>query len=133
MKERQKVEEEWKEIAGINNSQNVNQTHQLEAMRFKMKAKNHNLSKEKSEQILENEMPGMRKAIRKEETQNKYGDDARKIDIGAIGEHGTFIRIPFSEIPEGSLIGGRFVYTIQKKTIAVGHKKTGEYIDEIEN
>ena len=46
-------------------------------------------------------MPGMRKEIPKEETQNKYGDAARRIEIGAIGKHCTFIRVPFSEIPEG--------------------------------
>ena len=57
MEERQKIEEEWKEIEEINNSQNVNQTDQLEALRFKMQVRNHNLSKEKSEQILENAMP----------------------------------------------------------------------------
>ena len=47
MKERQKFEEEWKEMEEINNSQKVNQSGQLEALRFKMKAKNHNLSKGK--------------------------------------------------------------------------------------
>ena len=47
MKERQKIGEEWEEIEEINNSQNVNQTGQLEAQSFKMKAKNHNLSKER--------------------------------------------------------------------------------------
>ena len=66
-----------------------------------MKGKNHNLPKEKSEQILENRMPGMRKEIPKKETQRKYGDAARKNEIGAIGKHGTFTRMPFSEIPEG--------------------------------
>ena len=42
------------------------------------------LPREASEKILENEMPGMRKEIPKEETNNKYGDAARKIEIGAI-------------------------------------------------
>ena len=50
-----------------------------------MKAKNHNLPKGKSERVMENEMPGVRKEITKEETQNKYGDDARKIEIGQLG------------------------------------------------
>ena len=45
-------------------------------------------------------------------------------------KHGTFIRIPFSEIPEGgSLIEGRFAYTIKNKPIAAGRKKTGPYLD----
>ena len=102
MEEGQKFAEEWKEMEEINNTQKVNQTDQLEALGFKTKAKNHNLPKAKSEQILENEMPRMRKEIPKEETQkNKYGDAARKIEIEAIRKHGTSIRIPFSEIPEG--------------------------------
>ena len=46
-------------------------------------------------------MTGMRKGITKEETQNKYGDASRRIEIEAIGKHGTSIRIPISEIPEG--------------------------------
>ena len=40
----------------INNSLNANQTDQLEAMRYKLK-ENHNFTREKSEQIMENEMP----------------------------------------------------------------------------
>ena len=43
MKERQKFEEEWGEMEEINNSHKVNQTDQLEALGFKMEAKNHNL------------------------------------------------------------------------------------------
>ena len=46
-------------------------------------------------------MPGMRKEIPKEETQKQIWGASRKIEIGAIGKHGTFIRIQFSEIPEG--------------------------------
>ena len=42
------------------------------------------MSREASEKILENEMPGMRKEIPKEETNNKYGDAARKIEIEAV-------------------------------------------------
>ena len=30
----------------------------------------------------------------------------------------------------GSLIDGRFVYTMKNKPIAVGHKKTGAYVEE---
>ena len=67
--EKQKVQEEWGEMEDINNSLNANQSDQLEAPRYKMKAKNHNISREKSEQILENEMPGMRRVVPKEETQ----------------------------------------------------------------
>ena len=41
----------------------ANQTDQLDAMRFKMKSKNPNLPCGESEEISENEMPGMRKVI----------------------------------------------------------------------
>ena len=76
----------------------------------------------------------MRKEIQKEETQNKYGGAERRIEIEAIGKHGAFIRVPFSEIPEGgSLIEGRFAYTIKNKPIADGRKKTGRTWVEIEN
>ena len=46
-------------------------------------------------------MPGIRKVIPKEETYNKYGDAARKIEIDAIEKRGTFIRVPVSEMPDG--------------------------------
>ena len=41
------------------------------------------------------------KKSQKKKRKNKYGDAKRKFEIVAIGKHGTFIRIPFSEIPEG--------------------------------
>ena len=116
----------------IDRSLNVNQTDQLEALRFKLNTKQ-KLSRERSERILENEMPGMEKEIPQEETQNTYGGDARKIEIEAIGKHGTFIRVPFSEIPDGeSLIAGRFVYTIKNKPIDAG-RKTGHIWMKIGN
>ena len=53
-------------------------------------------------------MPGVRDEIPKE-THKKYGGAARKIEIGAIGKHGSFVRIPFSEIPDGGpAMEGRF-------------------------
>ena len=56
----------------------------------------------------------MRKEIPKGETYNKYGDAARKVEIGAIGKHGAFKMPHFSEIPEaGSLIEGLFAHTVQ--------------------
>ena len=113
----------------INNSLNVNQTDQLEALRYKLKAKNHNFPREKSEQILENEMPGMRKAIPKEETQNKYGGASRRIEIEAIQKHGDCRKSSFlRDSGRGSLIEGRFAYTIKNKPIADGNKKTGAYM-----
>ena len=63
----------------INNIQNVNLTDQLDALNFKMKSRNNNATREKSERILENETLRMRKEIPKEETQHRYGDAARKL------------------------------------------------------
>ena len=48
-------------------------------------------------------MPRARKGIPKEETYNKYWDAARGVEIEAIGKHGTFARMPVSEIPDGVL------------------------------
>ena len=38
--------------------------------------------------------------------------------------------IPFSGIQEASLIGWRFVYTMENKPISSGRTKTGAYVDE---
>ena len=45
----------------------------------------------------------MAKAIAKEETRNKYGEAARRIEIETIGKIGSFTRIPFLEVPEGDV------------------------------
>ena len=102
MKERQKFEEAWGEMEEVNNSQKVNRTDQLEALGFKMKAKNHNLPKEKSNQFRKMKCRGCEKKSQKKKRETNRGVGGRKkIEIVAIGKHGTFIRIPFSEIPEG--------------------------------
>ena len=129
--ERQKIEKEWGEMEEIDHSLNVNQTDQLEALRFKLNTRKQKLPRERSEQILENEMPGMRKEIPKEETQNKYGHAARKIEIVAVGKHGTFIRVSFVEIPDGaSLIEGGICIRNQNNPIAAGRAESGAYMDE---
>ena len=58
--ERREVEEEWEAMGNIFEVGSSNQTNQLEAMRFKMKSKNPNSPRSKSEAIVENEMQGMR-------------------------------------------------------------------------
>ena len=79
-------------------------------------------------------MPGMRMGIPKEETYYKYGEDDRKVEIEAIGKHGTFGRIPSSEVPDGEpLTEGRFAYAVKNKPISAGHIETGAYVGEIEN
>ena len=130
IKERQKAEEDWEEMEEIHNAHSVNQTDQLNAFGFKMTSENHILSREKSELIMENEMPGMRKEIPKDETPNKCGDAARKIEIEAIGNMGLSYGYHFRNSSRGSLIEGRFVYIMKNKPIATGHKRTVAYIDE---
>ena len=78
----------------------------LVGLRFKF-GETKNLPMAASELISENEIHGMRKEIPKEETYNKYGGAARKIEIGRSKKHGTFIRIPFGRIRiDESLIEG---------------------------
>ena len=89
---RQEVEAGWKAMGEIVEVNSADQTDQLEAWRFKMTSGNSNLPSSKSEEISENEIPGMRKAIPKEETYNKYGGEGRGIGIEAVGQHGAFTR-----------------------------------------
>ena len=65
LKVKQEVAKEWKEMEEIQEANSADQIYQLEALRFKMKSKYFNLSSSKSEKILENEMPGMRRGIPK--------------------------------------------------------------------
>ena len=66
-------------------------------------------------------MPGIRKEIPKEETKNKYGGAARKSKLKQLGNmwlsYGYFLGNP----GRGSLIEGRFAYTMKHKPIAAGH------------
>ena len=73
---------------------------QLNALRFEMQSGKFNLSRSDSEEIMENETPGMRKAIPKEGTYIKYGDASRKVGIDAIGKLGDFAGVTFSGIPD---------------------------------
>ena len=72
----------------------------LNALRFKMQSGNKNSTGGKREKISENEMPRMR-GVPKGETRNKYGDTARKLNLGYCGTCG-FCENPFSELPGGS-------------------------------
>ena len=92
---------ECKAMGEISEVNSADQIGQLDAFRFEMKSKNSNLSSSKMGEISENETPGMRKAIPKEETYRKYGDAPRNVEIEAIGKHGAFNRVPFSGIPDG--------------------------------
>ena len=91
----------------------ADQIGQLNDLRYKMQPGKNNASRGKSEIISENEIPGMGKKFRKQKLATNMGDAAGRIEIGDIEKHGTFVRMPFSEIPVGApLIEGRFVYTV---------------------
>ena len=54
--------------------------------------------------------------IPKGETYNNYGDPARTVGIDSIEEHGTFVTVGISEIPEICAgIEGIFFYKIKHK------------------
>ena len=69
----------------------------LIGLRFKF-GKTKNLSRAASELISENEIPGMRKEIPKEETY-KYGDAARKIEIEAIENAALLFEFHLAKFP----------------------------------
>ena len=91
----------------------ADQIGQLGALRFKTQMISKNLSMGKREGILEIWIPVMGKEIRQASTYNEYGDSAMEVGIAEIGNHGTFLRIPYADIPDGeSLFGWRFVYAV---------------------
>ena len=57
----------------------------------------------------------MRKATPKEETYNYYGDDARKIEIKALGDHGAFIMFLRKDVHKDEVcVNDRFDYTVKQ-------------------
>ena len=75
---RQEVEKEWNEWNNVVDVKSADEVDPLIGISFKFGNKK-NLSRTASELILENEMPGVRKEIPKEETYNKYRGAARKL------------------------------------------------------
>ena len=86
---------EWEFLAESKKVNISDHIDQLSAWRFMTQMKSKNLSRERIGEISENEMPGITEAIPIGETYNKYGDTARKVEIGAIGKHGGFSRSPY--------------------------------------
>ena len=78
---RQEVEKEW---GGWKNVLSADEVDPLVGLRFKF-GKMKPLSREVSEKILENEIPGMRNGIPKEETYSKYGARREKLILGQLG------------------------------------------------
>ena len=70
-------------------------------------------------------MPGIMKEIPKGDTYSKYGDSARKVEIGAIGNHGTFFAKSICGYTCGRILNwGRFVYAMGNKPLSACYAKT---------
>ena len=83
-----------------------------------------------TEKTLENEFPKMRKEIPENETRNKYGNAARKIEIKAFMDMGAVERVHKSAIPPSAqILTGRFVYAIKKKPVEKESDWTGAHVD----
>ena len=79
-----------------------------------MQSGNKNLSRGKSEIISETKCRDRGKKFRKKKLTTNSAMP-RENGNCAIGKHGAFVGIPFSEVPEGGggpLIDGRLVYTV---------------------
>ena len=113
MRKHGEVEIEWGPLGRRKKVNSADQIDQLADVRLMTQMISKNLRSEKSDEISENEMPGIRNEIPKG-AYNEYGDSARKIEIGTFGKRWSFfVRIPDGDIPDGeSLIEGIFVYTL---------------------
>ena len=68
-------------------------------------------------------MAGMRKEIPKGGTYNCYGDTARKIEIGALEEHGDSIRVLRMDVHKYIVCIDDSVYAIKHRPLKSGHAK----------
>ena len=56
-------------------------------------------------------------------------DSARKVEIQALGEHGTFSMVTQKDSPKDEVcINGMFVYDMTNKSLKAGHTKTEAYV-----
>ena len=76
---------------GENQSNNAIES-QLTGIRYKLTQRGGKYSSQGSQRINEQETPGMRKEINREETNNCYGGATRRLEISDRAEHNTFIR-----------------------------------------
>ena len=81
--------------------QSVNQTDQLDALGFKMNSRNYNLSRGKSELILENEMRGARKEIQKKKRKINTATRQEKSKLKRLGNMGLSYEYLFREFRKG--------------------------------
>ena len=88
------------------------------------------MHKERSSEIIEQESPGMGNVIPKEDAYNIYGGDSAEVEIEALRDRDTFIRVPqWGVAKEEVCIIGRFVYTMRRKPLKAGRANTEAYID----
>ena len=76
-------------------------------------------------------MTGPSKEIQKEGTYNLYGDAERKVEIKALGDNGTFIRVGSKDVAiDGVCINGGLVYKTKQKPSEAGHTETESYVND---
>ena len=110
----------------VNNA--VSESH-LENLQYKLARCSKKYSREHTKQIIEEEMPGMRKEIHKGWTNNCYLDSARRLGVKSLEEHWEFIMVLKRDVPKGEVcINWRFVCEIKHKPSKDAHVKTDAYI-----
>ena len=101
----------------------ADQIGQLNALRFKIQTGNKNLLRERSDGILENEIPGMGKENPKEELTINTVTPRGKLKLKLLGNMGLLREFLFGSIGWGPLMEGRFVYAGENKPISADHAK----------
>ena len=87
------------------------------------------MGKERSMEITEQEMPVMRNGVPKEDAYIPYVEAARKLDINALEERGTFIRFHQRGSTKGTVcINGRVGYTANHKPLKAVRAKTESHM-----
>ena len=82
--------------------------------------------------VIEQEIPGMMKEIPKDEAYNYYGDDARKVEIDALGDHWACIVVLSKDVHrDGVRVKGRYAYIMGRKPLKSGHTGTDAYVGDL--
>ena len=103
---------------------------QLENPHCELSRRNGNCSSERSQRIIEQEVPGIRKEINKGVTYRYRGDDERRVVISALYDHVAFVGVLSKGFPRGGVcINGMSVYTTKHNPSKAGHTKTDAYSD----
>ena len=85
------------------------------------------MTKGRSKNIDEQEIHATRSEMPQEDTFDLYRGFG-KVEIQALAEHSTFIRVSKTDAPLSEVrINGRFVYTTRHKQLKAGRAKTEAY------